>query len=192
MLPTLSIAHFAELLGLHPKAMLKELQFAGANKASVHAPFTDADAATLRTYYLQRHGELPAGGFLFGPPASVPDGAPEVTLLRHVFTRDWTTYPLTRYEEAVLAVLVGRVYGGTAARTSLVRYLAAAIVARAQVAYPLRAFVAHLSIKGEWLRRVAVLARRAKAALASAVGSCRAAQRAASIHPAIAPPSATV
>lgn len=192
MLPTLSIAQFAELLGLHPRAMLKELLLAGANKASVHAPFTDADAATLRTYYLECHGELPAGGFLFGPPAAEPCGTPEVTLLQHVFTRDWTAYPLTRYEEAVLSVVVGRVYGGFAARTSLVRYLAAAIAARAQVAYPLRAFVAHLSIKGEWLRRVAVLTSRAKAALASAVGSCRDAQRAARIHPAIAPPSATV
>ena len=138
MLPTLSIAQFAELLGLHPQALLNELRLAGADKASVHASLSDADAATLRAYYLQRYGEHPAGGFLFGPPTTVPvlltGDAPEVTLLRHVFTRDWTAQPLTRYEEAVLAVVVGRVYGGTAARTSLVRYLAAAIAARAQVA----------------------------------------------------------
>ncbi|MBB6592720.1 hypothetical protein LBW62_08005 [Ralstonia solanacearum] len=196
MLPTLSIAQFADLLGLHPQALLKELRLAGADKPSVHAPLTDADAATLRAYYLQRYGDVPAGGFLFGPPATMPafvrGNAPEVTLLRHVFTRDWTAQPLTRYEEAVLAVVVGRVYGRTAARTSLVRYLAAAIVTHTQVAYPLRAFMVRLSIKGEWLRRVAVLAKRAKAALASAVGACRDAERARSLHPAMAPPCAAV
>ncbi|KJJ97352.1 hypothetical protein [Burkholderiaceae bacterium 26] len=191
MLPTLSIAQFAELLHVHPQALLKELRLAGANKASVNAPLTEADAATLRGYYLQRYGEVPAG-FLFGPVPAEPNGAPTMSRLRYVFTRDWTAHPLTPYEEAVLAVLVGRVYGGTAARTSLVRYLAAALATCSQLAYPLRAFVAGLSIKRDWLRRVAVLAKRAKAALASDVGACRDAERARSLHPAMAPPSAAV